>query len=95
MKEFNGGLIQNEEITLTEADEQESSHISVSKTEDSEGITDSRCSSCLKMISFGQYRTPLYYKKKDSLSSIFGGLVSIAVVVFMFIFALVTLVPIF
>jgi hypothetical protein len=31
----------------------------------------------LKLISFGKYRTPLYYKGSDSYSSVMGGILAI------------------
>lgn len=32
---------------------------------------------CLKNISFGQYRTPLYFKESDSYSSVIGGILTV------------------
>jgi len=49
----------------------------------------------LKLFSLGQYRTPLYYKKSDSQSSICGGIVTIFGFVLIVTFAFVTLLPIF
>jgi hypothetical protein len=61
MKEFSGGLIQKDTTFLETAD-QEVSPVPVTKTEINEVVDGSRWFSWLKKVSFGQYRTPLYYK---------------------------------
>jgi hypothetical protein len=70
-------------------------HLPATHAEIKEGHGGSRWFFWLKNVSFGKYRTPLYYKKKDSWSSYFGGVVTLIVMVLIFTFALVTLVPIF
>jgi len=62
MKEFSGGLIQKDTTFLETAD-QEVSPVPATKTEINEVADGSRWFSWLKKVSFGQYRTPLYYKK--------------------------------
>ena len=37
----------------------------------------SKVAGILKLISFGKYRTPLYYKGSDSYSSVMGGIFTI------------------
>jgi hypothetical protein len=95
MREFSGELIQKDPTTFKGSDDTEPSIPPETKTENNERIEDSWWISCLKKVSIGQYRTPLYYKKSDSWSSIIGGVVTITVVLSIAIFALVTLVPIF
>jgi hypothetical protein len=92
MREFSGELIQKDPTTF---DNSEPSIPPDTKTESNKRIDDSSWFSWLKKVSIGQYRTPLYYKKSDSWSSLFGGVVTITVVLLIAIFALVTLVPIF
>ena len=62
MKEFSGGLLQKDTTFLETAD-QEVSSFPATKIENKEVETRSLWFSCLKKVSFGQYRTPLYYKK--------------------------------
>jgi hypothetical protein len=95
MREFSGELIQKDPTTLKGSDDTEPSIPSETKTENNERIDDSSWFSWLKMVSIGQYRTPLYYKKSDSYSSLFGGVFTITVVLLIAIFSWVTLVPIF
>jgi hypothetical protein len=95
MREFSGELIQKDPTTFKGSDDTEPSIPPETKTENNERIDNSFWFSWLKKVSIGQYRTPLYYKKSDSWSSLFGGVVTIAVVVLTVIFAFVTLVPIF
>jgi hypothetical protein len=94
MKEFSGELIQKG-TTFIETAELEPSQLPATKTENKDVVYGSRWFKWLKKLSFGQYRTPLYYNKQDSWSSIIGGVVTIAVMVLILIFAIVTLVPIF
>ena len=95
MREFSGELIQKDPTTFKGSDDTEPSIPPETKTENNELINDSSWFSWLKMVSIGQYRTPLYYKKSDSWSSLFGGVVTITVVLLIAIFSWVTLVPIF
>ena len=60
MKEFSGGLIQKD-ATFIEAGDQEPSQLPATISVNKEDLDDSRWFSWLKKISFGQYRTPLYY----------------------------------
>jgi hypothetical protein len=62
MKEFSGGLLQKD-TTFLETAEQDVSQVPAAKTENKEVGRGSRWFSWLKKVSFGQYRTPLYYKK--------------------------------
>jgi hypothetical protein len=62
MREISGRLIQSE-TTFIEAADLEPSQLPETKKEIKEGIACSRLFSCLRKVSFGQYRTPLYYKK--------------------------------
>jgi hypothetical protein len=62
MKQFSGGLLQ-EDTTLLETAVQDDSQVPAAKTENKEVSRCSRWFSWLKKVSFGQYRTPLYYKK--------------------------------
>jgi hypothetical protein len=63
MKEFSGGLLQ-EDTTLLESAVQDVSQVPVVKTEENKEVGRvTRWFSWLKKVSFGQYRTPLYYKK--------------------------------
>ena len=61
MKEFSGGLLQKDTTFLETAD-QDVAQVPSDKTENKKVFN---CSwlSWLKKVSFGQYRTPLYYKK--------------------------------
>ena len=62
MKDFSGGLIQKDTTFLETAD-QDISQVAATQKENKEVVNGSRWFSCLKKVSFGQYRTPLYYKK--------------------------------
>jgi hypothetical protein len=48
----------------------------------------------LKFLSLGQYRTPLYYKRSDSYSSICGGILTLLGVAAVMAFSYFTFVPI-
>jgi hypothetical protein len=95
MREFSGELIQKDPTTFKGSDDTEPSIPPETKTENNNLIDDSYLFSWLKNVSIGQYRTPLYYKKSDTWSSLIGGVVTIIVVLSIVVFALVTLVPIF
>ena len=92
--EFTGGLIQKD-TTFVETGITEVSQLPAAKPDNKDGIDNYSWLSCLKTVSVGQYRTPLYYKKSDSWSSITGGVVTLFGIVLITIFALVTLIPIF
>jgi hypothetical protein len=63
MKENSGRLIQSDTV-LEEAADFEPSQLPETNEETKEGIACSRWFSLLiRKVSFGQYRTPLYYKK--------------------------------
>jgi hypothetical protein len=91
--EFIGGLIQKD-TTFVETGISELSHLPATKPYKRFGIEGSRWLSWLKKVSIGQYRTPLYYKKSDSWSSIIGGVVTLIGIVLIITFAFVTLIPI-
>jgi hypothetical protein len=50
--------------------------------------------SCLRSVSFGQYRTPLYYKGSDNYSNAFGGLCSLLCIILIGVFAAGSLYPV-
>ena len=62
MNEYSGGLLQMDTNFLETAD-QEVSRVPDTKTENKEAVKGSHRFSWLKKVSFGQYRTPLYYNK--------------------------------
>ena len=54
-----------------------------------------KCIRLMKLLSLGQYRTPLYYQSSDSYSSIFGGVTTILGIILIMIFSYETMIPIF
>ena len=45
----------------------------------------------IKKISIGQYRTPLYYQRSDSYSSLCGGLLTLLLILTVLVYAIVIL----
>jgi hypothetical protein len=47
-----------------------------------------KISACLKFLSMGKYRTPLYFRNQDCYSTVFSGVVTIFLVGLLFAFAI-------
>lgn len=88
-----GGLLQNADTTdIEDFNEETKFEGKFDEKEDKKSLIN--FIKWIKFISLGQYRTPLYFKNSDSYSSLFGGIMTILVIVSLLTYTVLILIPI-
>lgn len=90
-KNYAEALSENQD-EITQADEDQFQDISsIDKKEAEDGMI----KKTLKKISLGQYKTPLYFRKKESFSSVTGGAITLICGILFLTYAISLLVQVF